>query len=78
MRPRNAAGRAREDPAATLAAPPPPSKGADAIRVARWFGQPSTYSLSPHELAAHVRQLRRQGWQPWEVRARFDFGRRAA
>jgi hypothetical protein len=39
------------------------------------FGQPSSYSLSATELAAHVRQLRRQGWQGWEVRQRFDFTR---
>jgi hypothetical protein len=38
------------------------------------FGQPSSYSLSAMELAAHLRQLRRSGWQSWEVRARFDFG----
>lgn len=38
--------------------------------VAR-FGQPSTFSLPAHELAAHVRELRRQGWMGWEIRARF-------
>lgn len=37
------------------------------------FGQPSSYSLSHPELAAHVRQLRQAGWQPWEIRRRFDF-----
>lgn len=36
------------------------------------FGRPSTYSLAPWELAAHIRWLRCQGWQSWEVRARFD------
>jgi len=40
-------------------------------------GRPSSYSLPAVELAAHVRQLRRDGWQPWEVRVRFDFGRAA-
>jgi hypothetical protein len=38
------------------------------------FGQPSNYSLTRAELTAHVRALRRAGWQNWEVRARFDFG----
>ena len=36
--------------------------------------RPSSYSLPAVELAAYVRQLRRQGWQRWEVRARFEFG----
>ena len=35
------------------------------------FGVPSNYSLSRGELAAHIRQLRRDGWQGWEIRARF-------
>lgn len=39
----------------------------------RRFGQPSNYSLTHAELAAHIRQLRRDGWQSWEVRTRFDF-----
>jgi hypothetical protein len=38
------------------------------------FGQPSNYSLSPAELTAEVRRRRRDGWQGWEIRARFDFG----
>jgi hypothetical protein len=38
------------------------------------FGQPSTYSLSRAELVAHVRALRRAGWQSWEIHARFDLG----
>jgi hypothetical protein len=38
------------------------------------FGQPSTFSLSPAELTAEVRRQRRDGWQGWEIRARFDFG----
>lgn len=62
------------------AAPPPPSSGADDVSVtdlAR-FGRPSNYSLSLPELARHVRQLRRRGWQSWEIKVRFDFGRRAA
>jgi hypothetical protein len=37
-------------------------------------GRPSSYSLPAAHQAAHVRQLRRQGWQSWEVRTRFDFG----
>ena len=37
------------------------------------FTPPSDYSLPAVELAAHVRQLRRDGWQSWEVRTRFDF-----
>ena len=40
-------------------------------------GRPSSYSLPAAELAGHICQLRRSGWQSWEVRARFDF-RRAA
>jgi hypothetical protein len=38
------------------------------------FGQPSTYSLTRAELVAHVRALRRSGWQSWEINARFDLG----
>ena len=38
------------------------------------FGQPSSYSLTHAELAAHVRTLRQSGWQSWEIRQRFDFG----
>jgi hypothetical protein len=41
------------------------------------FGQPSNYSLPAWELARHVRQLRRQGWQSWEIRLRFDLRRSA-
>lgn len=41
------------------------------LMVAR-FGRPSTYSLAPRDLAVHIRDLRRQGWQSWEIRARFD------
>jgi hypothetical protein len=41
------------------------------------FGQPSSYSLSAAELAAEVRRRRREGWQSWEIRARFDFWRAA-
>ena len=37
------------------------------------FGQPSNYSLAAHELAVHIRQLRRSGWQSWEIRTRFDY-----
>jgi hypothetical protein len=42
------------------------------LTVAR-FGQPSNYSLSRIELARHVRELRRQGWQSWEIKQRFDY-----
>ena len=35
------------------------------------FGQPSTYSLDQVTLARHVRDLRRAGWQSWEIRSRF-------
>jgi hypothetical protein len=45
---------------------------ADAELLER-FGPPSCYSLTAAELARHVRQLRRSGWQRWEVRARFEF-----
>jgi hypothetical protein len=36
--------------------------------------QPSSYSLTHAELAAHIRDLRRSGWQCWEISVRFDFG----
>jgi hypothetical protein len=39
--------------------------------VRRW--QPSSYSLTRRELSRHIRELRRQGWQSWEIRARFDY-----
>jgi hypothetical protein len=42
--------------------------------LARRFGQPSSYSLTHAELTAEVRRRRRDGWQGWEIRARFDFG----
>jgi hypothetical protein len=37
------------------------------------FGQPSSYSLSHAELSAHIRDLRRQGWQGWEINCRFTW-----
>jgi hypothetical protein len=40
---------------------------------AQRFGRPSTYSLPAAALAAHVRELRRAGWQGWEIRVRFTF-----
>jgi hypothetical protein len=43
----------------------------------RRFGEPSSYSLSPAELTAEVRRRRRDGWQHWEIAARFDFWRAA-
>ena len=42
-------------------------------RDGRRFGQPSSYSLTHAELTAEVRRRRRDGWQGWEIRARFDF-----
>jgi hypothetical protein len=48
-------------------------QGGDTGRLRR-FGQPSSYSLTAAELAAEVRRRRREGWQHWEIRARFDFG----
>jgi hypothetical protein len=57
-----------------LAATSPPSRVVVVCIVSdRGFDGPSTYSLTAAELAAHIRQLRRQGWQSWEIRARFDF-----
>jgi hypothetical protein len=64
------------------------TSGADAVGISMlpqvgdverlWrFGQPSTFSLSPAELTAEVRRRRRDGWQHWEIRARFDFWRAA-
>jgi hypothetical protein len=41
------------------------------------LGQPSNYSLTRDELTAEVRRRRRDGWQHWEIRARFDFWRAA-
>jgi len=38
------------------------------------FGRPSSFGLTYAELTAEVRRRRRDGWQSWEVRARFDFG----
>jgi hypothetical protein len=49
--------------------------GGEVVDLAAW--RPSSYSLAAHELAAHIRQLRRQGWQSWEIRARFDYGEAA-
>ncbi len=72
MPPRDGAGRARPGPAATITALPTPIIRATS-RVTHTFGQPSNYSLAAHELAAHIRQLGRQGWQSWEIRARFDY-----
>jgi hypothetical protein len=37
------------------------------------FRRPSTFSLSAAELARHIRSLRSQGWQGWELRQVFDF-----
>jgi hypothetical protein len=45
----------------------------DGVRVQR-FGHPSSYSLTPAELTHEVRRRRREGWQHWEINARFDFG----
>ncbi len=73
--------------AATLtAATPPPGNAASSRRVTHAlrlrldsehrFGPPSTYDLSRRELAAHLRDCRRGGWQRWELTVRF--GRWAA
>jgi hypothetical protein len=40
----------------------------------RRFGEPSSYSLTHAELAAEIRRRRREGWQGWEINARFTFG----
>lgn len=47
---------------------------ADLGETAPRFTPPSDYSLPAPVLARHVRQLRRAGWQSWEVRTRFDTG----
>lgn len=54
----------------------PDERPQDAGPSQRW-GQPSNYSLSSRELAAEIRRRRREGWQSWELRARFDFWRAA-
>ena len=43
----------------------------------RWETGQAGACLAAPELAAHIRQLRRQGWQSWEIRARFDYGEAA-
>jgi hypothetical protein len=48
--------------------------GAEILFLRSWcgrFGEPSSYSLSRPELAAHIRRLRDMGWAPWELAARF-------
>lgn len=49
---------------------------ADACIVDDRFGEPSYYGMTHAELAAYIRQLRREGWQSWEIRVRF-FGESA-
>jgi hypothetical protein len=49
-----------------------PCQSAAVIELHR-FGLPSDYGLTAAELPAHVRQLRRSGWQSWEIRVRFDY-----
>ena len=68
-------GRAAADTDIITAAPMPPSPEWPVLNVddLHRFGQPSNYSLAAHELAAHIRQLRRSGWQSWEIRTRFDY-----
>jgi hypothetical protein len=74
MAARTTAGRARR-PVAALTAH---RRNAATCRHARTccdtgrFGEPSSYSLPRASLARHARQLRRQGWQRWELLARFD------
>lgn len=41
------------------------------IHFPRRGGEPSTYGLSPGELAAEVRRCRRAGRYRWELRTRF-------
>jgi len=67
---RNIAADQRAD--VTHMLPHDPDSGAVALPRGR-FGQPSSYSLDAAVLARHVRELRRAGWQSWEIRARFDF-----
>jgi hypothetical protein len=60
---------------AALRLPPLPDGRRDPLDAAApRFGSPSTYSLPARDLGRHIRQLRRQGWQSWEVRVRFGFG----
>jgi hypothetical protein len=76
MPPRDAGGPPERAPRTHLtAAAAPPSRTVAVLVIVsdRGFDGPSTYSLNAAELAAHIRQLRRQGWQSWEIRARFDF-----
>ena len=82
-RPRDAGGPAQDRaPRHHLtAAAPPPSNAAPTRRVIHAlrlrldtehrFGCPSTYGLSRAELAAHVRDCHRGGWQRWELAVRF-------
>jgi hypothetical protein len=57
----------------TAAPSPPSSRAPDDVSVAdlHRFGEPSSYSLSAAELARHIRQLHRRGWQEWELHVRF-------
>ena len=55
--------------AATGGAPVIGRQGGDRRRC----GDPPSYSLTHAELTAEVRRRRRDGWQGWEIRARFDF-----
>jgi len=47
---------------------------ADVVWLRSIVGPPSSFGLTHAQLAAHVRELRREGWMSWEIRARFDFG----
>jgi hypothetical protein len=61
-----------------LAATSPPSRVTVLVIVSdHGLDGPSTYGLTHAELATHIRQLRRAGWQSWEIRARFDFSEAA-
>ena len=66
----------RRGPHGLATSPPPRCQAGVTVLVIvsdRGFDGPSTYSLTPAELARHIRELRRQGWQSWEIRTRFDF-----
>lgn len=41
------------------------------FRLAGRFGPPSSYSLTAHELARHIGELRAAGWLGWELDVRF-------
>jgi hypothetical protein len=73
---------ARQHPPRADACAPSVPRWAD-VDSGRWAGttpyaaaaaldQPSTYSLTRNELRHEIAQLERDGWQQWEIEARFD------